>query len=599
MIILKTLRWSNLFSYGENNEIDFSKNPLTQLVGFNGHGKSSIALILEEVLYNKNSKGIKKADILNRFSKSKTYSIELSFEKDGDSYQINTTRGSTQTVKLMKNGEDISSHTATATYKTIEQLIGYDHKTFCQIVYQSSANSLEFLTATDSARKKFLIDLLNLNKYIEVGDMFKEISKSLDSEISSLSGKISGVTEWLTKYKNSDLSKKDLLEVPEQPLELEEQNSLLKDKLVNIDRTNKRIVQNNKYKELLDGIVLVIPDKKPQLDFSKFNTEKIELSKTIKDCDLFIQKMNKLHGECPTCLQHIDQTIKSNMLSEYESKRDYSAVRLKEVEVLLSNYEIELKEWNRLNDQKQKYEEYHSLYDPSLETKILDPKELQDSISLNEKKIKTIKATIEKVTESNNKIVAHNAKVDVILGQMEEMKSNLSKYQEDMMDLTDRQNTLQVLVKTFSPTGLVAYKIEYLVKDLEKTTNEYLTELSDGRFQLGFRISGNDKLNVVISDHGRDIEILALSGGERARVNAAALLGIRKLMQSLSNTRINLLILDETIENLDLEGKEKLVEILLKEEYLNTFVISHGFQHPLLEKITVVKHNNISRIENG
>jgi hypothetical protein len=50
---------------------------------------------------------------------------------------------------------------------------------------------------------------------------------------------------------------------------------------------------------------------------------------------------------------------------------------------------------------------------------------------------------------------------------------------------------------------------------------------------------------------------------------------------------------------LDLEGKEKLVEVLLREEYLNTFVISHGFQHPLLEKITVVKQNNISRIDNG
>jgi DNA repair exonuclease SbcCD ATPase subunit len=68
-------------------------------------------------------------------------------------------------------------------------------------------------------------------------------------------------------------------------------------------------------------------------------------------------------------------------------------------------------------------------------------------------------------------------------------------------------------------------------------------------------------------------------------------------MQSLSNSRINLLILDETIENLDTEGKEKLVEVLLAEEHLNTFVISHGFSHPLLEKIQVIKNKNISRIE--
>jgi DNA repair exonuclease SbcCD ATPase subunit len=136
-----------------------------------------------------------------------------------------------------------------------------------------------------------------------------------------------------------------------------------------------------------------------------------------------------------------------------------------------------------------------------------------------------------------------------------------------------------------------------LIKDLETQTNYYLTELSSGRFQLNFRIAQSDKLNVVITDGNKDIDILALSSGERARVNVSALLGIRRLLQSLSNSRVNLLILDETVESLDLEGKEKLVEVLLTEEHLNTFLVSHGFTHPLLEKIQVVKKNNMSRIE--
>jgi len=156
---------------------------------------------------------------------------------------------------------------------------------------------------------------------------------------------------------------------------------------------------------------------------------------------------------------------------------------------------------------------------------------------------------------------------------------------------------LNVLTKTFSTTGLVAYKIESLVKDLEDITNKYLVDLSDGRFQIGFKISASDKLNVVITDNGKDIEILALSGGEKARVNVATLLAIRKLMQTLSSSRINLLILDETVETLDTDGKEKLVEVLIQEEHLNTFLVSHGFSHPLLEKINVIKRNNISQIE--
>jgi len=164
MITFKEIRWGNAFSYGIDNTIKLDSAPLTQIVGKNGHGKSSIALILEEVLYNQNSKKIKKADILNRYSSDKSYSIELDFNKDNSEYTIKTNRSTTSTtIKLYKDGKDISSHTSTNTYKQIEGIIGFDHKTFSQIVYQSSVSSLEFLTATDTARKKFLIELLNLS----------------------------------------------------------------------------------------------------------------------------------------------------------------------------------------------------------------------------------------------------------------------------------------------------------------------------------------------------------------------------------------------------------------------------------------------------
>ena len=63
-----------MFSYGQNNEIDLNSNKITQLTAPNGSGKSSVALILQELLYSKNIKSIKKADILNRYTKSDTWS---------------------------------------------------------------------------------------------------------------------------------------------------------------------------------------------------------------------------------------------------------------------------------------------------------------------------------------------------------------------------------------------------------------------------------------------------------------------------------------------------------------------------------------------
>lgn len=599
MIILKTMKWSNLFSYGENNEIDFSKSPLTQIVGYNGHGKSSIALILEEALYNKNSKGIKKADILNRNNSSKSYSIELEFEKDDNLYTVKTVRGSTQTVKLYKNGTDISGHTATTTYKTLEELIGFDHKTFTQIVYQSSAASLEFLTATDSNRKKFLIELLNLNKYLEYGDVFKALVKDVETEITKITSKISTNRAWIDKYKNTDLVKKEVLEVPGEPVKLVERIVELKETLKNIEATNKKIVQNNKYKELRDSIIVEPVPPKPVLDLARLNTEKTENSKTVKDCDSFILKMKKLGNQCPTCTQDIDLDKVNHLISEQEKIKKSSKVVISELEEILDKYEKQLKTWTEKEENKRLYEEYHALYDPSLDSKVLDKKELQTEITELEITVDEVRKVIKDTAERNNKILAHNTKVELVLGQLEEVRSALSEDEFVLANLNHRLATLQVLVKTFSSTGLVAYKIECLVKDLEDTTNSYLAELSDGRFQLGFKVNSSDKLNVVITDSGKDIDISALSGGERARVNCAALLGIRKLMQGISNSRINLLILDETIENLDVDGKEKLVEVLLQEPYLNTFVISHGFSHPLLEKLQVKKKSGISRIDYG
>ena len=44
MITFKEIRWGNAFSYGIDNTIKLDSAPLTQIVGKNGHGKSSIAL---------------------------------------------------------------------------------------------------------------------------------------------------------------------------------------------------------------------------------------------------------------------------------------------------------------------------------------------------------------------------------------------------------------------------------------------------------------------------------------------------------------------------------------------------------------------------
>lgn len=596
MIILETLKWSNAFSYGPNNKLVLNDSKIVQFIGKNGHGKSSIALILEEVLYNKNSKGIKKSDILNRKTDAKSYTIELSFSKDLNEYLIQTIRGVTQTVKLHKNGEDISAHTSTATYKLIEDIIGFDHKTFTQIVYQSSIYSLEFLSATDTNRKKFLIDLLNLSVYTKASEILKEIYKVTSQEAELLKLKIQTISDWLIKFNKENLDKQELLEIPVVMISEVNRTVELEEQLRNIEHTNKKVLQNNKYKEIISNID-ISPVVKPETSLDKFNLAKLEVSKVISNLKETIAGTGPITDLCIVCGQFIDNSHKKIMLEEAKSKLPNYENELKEITRLCKIDEAKVLVYKQHLSNQQEWEKYHSIIDRTMSSELLNKETLALELTNLEKQIKANNLSITSAQDYNNKVTMHNTKVDVLLAQLDTINRDSYKYNLLLQEVTFKANNLQILVKTFSTTGLVAYKIECLVKDLEQLTNEYLLELSDGRFQLSFKVNSSDKLNVIINDNGKDIDILALSNGERGRVNLASLLAIRKLMQTLSNSRINLLILDETIESLDVDGKDKLIEVLLKEEYLNTILVSHGFNHPLLEKVSIIKENNISRIE--
>ena len=200
------------------------------------------------------------------------------------------------------------------------------------------------------------------------------------------------------------------------------------------------------------------------------------------------------------------------------------------------------------------------------------------------------------MTDQNTEITKRNTRVQVIQEQTQEFITQLGEATKTLNQHSKLDSSLEVLKKSFSTNGLLAYKIENLVVELEEVANTYLAELSDGRFTLGFNVQ-KDKLNVEITDNGSIVDILALSSGELARVNTATLIAIRKLMSSISKSKINILFLDEVINVLDDVGREKMVELLIKEDELNTYIVSHGWTHPLLDKIEVVKDGNVSKLE--
>ena len=365
----------------------------------------------------------------------------------------------------------------------------------------------------------------------------------------------------------------------------------------NISISNRKISQNNQYKEMLKNIDINAAraiEANEVLSYDKLQSEVGALNSKANFALDEIRKMEKLEDSCPTCGQEVDETFKkAHIIKHQEDIQNATSLREQ------ISYDItEIQRNNKDYAQKQKtindWETLFSKIDQTTSSDLLDEGQLRERLEELQSEVRSQQAEISLIEKRNQEASGYNAKIEVILEQTQNFEAELSLLEDSINEVQTTKANLEILKKAFSTNGLIAYKIENLVKELEEVTGEYLAELSDGRFTLNFAIS-NDKLNVEITDNGNTVDILALSSGEQARVNTATLLGIRKIMNSLSSSRINVLFLDEVISVLDDMGREKLVEVLLEED-LNTYLVSHGWSHPLLEKIEVCKVNEVSEI---
>jgi DNA repair exonuclease SbcCD ATPase subunit len=598
-VVLQSIEWDKCFSFGDNNKVDLSKEAVTQIIAPNGFGKSSIPLIMEEALYNKNSKGAKKADIPNRLLDG-SYNIKLVFSIDSQEYTVDIARKSGAIkIKLLNDGNDISSHTATNTFKQIEELLGMDFKTFQQLIYQSTNSSLAFLTATDTARKKFLIDLFDLEDYTKLFEVFKEAAKSLGTEVTSLDSRIETINKWLSNNSKLDLELKDIEELPERP-DFSSEVGNLNSKLSNIKSHNDSIKKNNTVRKLIDAIDI---EELRNVNVTKESYDDIQgdigqLKSAKQSADAVVQKLKGLKDKCPTCLQDIDKEFYDGLLNSNTTNSNEYTARIKELEAEVDRIKKNNRLFDMTQEQIKEWEQLNATLNPNLSSGLLSASDIEDELVVIKNTLAKVDAEISKVTAINNEALKHNSKINVYLEQNEKFSEELKEAREQLVALTDKYKNLEVLKKAFSTNGLIAYKLENLVKDLEVHTNEYLAELSDGRFTIEFSIS-SDKLNVIVTDEGKEISISAPSSGEMARINISTLLAIRKLMSSISKNTINVLFLDEVISVLDDYGRERLVEVLLQEEGLNTFLVSHSWTHPLVDKLKIKKKDGVSWIENG
>ena len=605
-IQLQKLAMSNMFSYGKGNEIALDRNRITQLTAVNGSGKSSIALILQELLYNKNIKGIKKGDILNRYIDDKNWNGVLDFLVNDRSYRVSVNRtGASTKVQLLEDGVDISEHKVLDTYKKIQDILGLDFEIFTQITYQSSTDLLDFLKATDTNRKKFLINLFNLEKYITIGELIKATASTVDRDIVKLQGELKSIEDFL----NSTNIPEYIFEKPVSDLDtsLAVRISEIDKELDNINYTCKRIDKNNMYIQERDGISFDLSIKEPEpFEFmEQYQTLKLDLVMVKNEIARLTREKAavKINDKCSTCGQAIDNShlvkIQSDLQEQIDTNNtiyDGGLVKAREWSTELERVQAASKAFKLNQDAVQRFEQLTQLIDNSIPINYPDQKALVDERKTLRVKLEEQTQALKEITDFNKRVSAHNAKVDALKEQKSDFTIRQTAIRADILDKSTQSNALSILKKAFSTSGIVAFKLENLTKELETTINYYLSVLSDGQFQIEFSLD-KEKLNINVINNGISAPIETMSGGEFSRIQTAILLAIRHLLSKLGGSSINLLFLDEITGVLDDEGKEKLIEVLQREDELNVFLISHDFTHPLIDKVSIIKENNVSSIQ--
>ena len=586
-----------MLSYGDNMEFHFDSR-VTQLNGPNGSGKSSIPTILEDLFYNKTSRGIKKKSLKNRNLDTNKYWSSAEFELHGKEFYIEKVVTSSTNLRLICDGEDISGHTPTQTYKTLKELLGLEFNTFSKLVYQSTSSSLDFLLSTDAKRKQFLTSLLGLEEYTNIGSAVKSRLTEVKSDIKACEKAISSLKKVLSREVPSI---KDELTLPEVEYLDEDYISELRERISQIRIRNSKISDNEANKVALSKLDLETKPEPPSYYSERESLKKEYDSIRAKHsaAKAEYEKLTSVRHECPTCgtkltddsrREHIEKEKKS-LIKRIDSLVERYEV-VKEKLQTISRYEKELQTYQ---NKKDKYEEFEGRIDYSLpsspENYYVLQKEIEELQSKHSAQLKELR----RIEEYNQNVRLENSKAESLIEQKKEFEKENAELNEELESLEYRKDTLDVLNQAYGTRGLIAYKIEATTKVFEDLINEYLQVLSKGRFNLVFDVE-DTKLALRLYDSGEEIEINCLSSGEFNRVNTASLLAIRKMMTSISKVDLNVLFLDEVVSVLDKEGKDTLIEVLLSEENLNSVVVSHGYVHPLTDRVYVDKHQGVSSL---
>jgi len=332
---LKTFEWSNMFSYGEDNIVDFTKlNGIVGMFAPNAQGKSSLLDALSFCLFDTCSRAFKAENVLN--NKKKDFYCKVNFEIDGQEYYIERVakkqrKGNVKVDVDFYTIDDIGEKVSMngdqrrTTDVNIRKVIGsYDD--FILTTLSSQIKNSVFIEKTQKEKKTLLAQFMGL-------EIFDKLWTSASHEIKD-------VAAVLKNFKQNDWER-ELSEIKEQKKQFKKVHTSLLEERSDI-QTKKKLIENS----ILTLTKKLKPTDKSVEDIDKLKENKNSLSNTLSDIDaelgevdVRIEKASLLNTELNMKIQsHKDEKTEENFV-ELEHLENHK----KELEIDLDKMKIEVR----------------------------------------------------------------------------------------------------------------------------------------------------------------------------------------------------------------------------------------------------------------
>jgi len=411
---LKHFEFSNMFSYGENNRVNFTKlNGIIGMFAPNAAGKSSLLDALSFCLFDTCSRAFKADNVLN--NKKKDFFCKVNFEIDGQNYFVERVAKKQRNnhvkvdVDFYTNddtGEKVSMNgdQRRTTNANIRKVIG-TYEDFLLTTLSSQINNSVFIEKTQKEKKTLLAQFMGL-------EIFDKLWVTATEEIKD-------VAAVLKNFKQNDWEK-ELVDIKEQKKQFKETYNQLLDEKTTIQIKKKSIEKN-----IITLSKKLKPTDKSVEDIDNLKENKNILSETLSNID------NEL-GEASTRVEKtnlLDNELRMKIQNHKDEKTEEKFVELeklksekREIEIDLDKIKIEVRA------KLDKIEKLGDLeYDKSCEYCMKNPFTL-DAIE-TKKKLETDKDDVKK----------YLGKLDYVVHQL----NHLYHIRERKLDLDDNMNKLQ------------------------------------------------------------------------------------------------------------------------------------------------------------